>query len=204
MNRKAHWEKVYESQASTEVSWYQPIPSRSLDLIARSGVGPAGEFIDIGGGDSTLVDAFLEHDIGHLTVLDISEAALQHAQARLGPRASTVMWMEADVTRVALPANAYDLWHDRAVFHFIVSDADRGRYVEAMRQSLKPRGHLIMATFASDGPTRCSGLEVARYSPEDLMEVLGTDFELIAHAREVHRTPQGREQPFTYCWCRKR
>jgi SAM-dependent methyltransferase len=194
---------VYLTQAHTDVSWYQPSPALSLDLVARTGVGPESEIIDVGGGDSTLVDALLDRGNRCLTVLDISGAALERARTRLGLRAEAVRWIKADITRADLPTDRFDLWHDRAVFHFLTEDVDRQRYADALRRSLRTGGHLILATFASDGPRRCSGLEVMRYGQHELHAALGSDFQLMASSRMIHRTPAGVEQPFLYCWFRK-
>ncbi len=154
--------------------------------------------IDVGGGDSTLVDALVALNTGAITVLDLSAAALDRAKDRVGPRGLDVTWLEADVVRAALPADAYDIWHDRAVFHFLTDGDDQRRYVAAMTHALRPGGTSIIATFALDGPASCSGLPVARYSAETLAEVLGADFELVRTFRDVHLTPAGAEQRFTY------
>lgn len=204
MDYRAHWEAVYETTRTSEESWYQPQPSRSLELLARIGIGPTSRIIDIGGGDSTLVDSLIERQLGHVTVLDISATALERARARLGSRSREATWIEADVTRASLPLLAFDVWHDRAVFHFLTDARDRRRYVDLVHRSLRTGGHLIIATFALDGPTHCSGLAVGRYSPETLLAALGPGFELISHVREVHRTPAGKEQAFIYACCEKR
>jgi ubiquinone/menaquinone biosynthesis C-methylase UbiE len=204
MDRKAHWEQVYRTNQPADVSWYQSWPTRSLELITQAGVGPESAVIDLGGGDSTLVDALLEQNAGHVTVLDISGAALDRAKARLGVRAEDVTWLEADVTAVELPLAAFDVWHDRAVFHFLTDLGDRRRYVAAARRALRPGGALIVGTFAADGPTRCSGLDVARYSPAALAREFGADFELRASVTDVHRTPAGVEQQYLYAVFRKR
>lgn len=176
IDRRNHWEKVYQTRSSTEVSWYQPTPARSLALLRNAGAGPRTTMIDIGGGDSALVDAVVANALGRVTVLDISSAALARARQRLGPVAGEVTWLEADVTRVALPPAAFDTWHDRAVFHFLTDADDRARYVAVAAAAMRQGGALIMATFAVDGPQRCSGLDVVRYSPEQLAETLGGDF----------------------------
>ena len=165
---KAHWEHVYRTKQPATLSWYQAEPARSLELIAGAGAGPDSTIIDVGGGDSTLVDALLSRGIGRLTVLDLSGAALDRARARLGALAERVTWLEADVTRATLPAGACDIWHDRAVFHFLTHAEARRSYIATAMRALRPGGSAIMATFALDGPTRCSGLDVVRYSPESL------------------------------------
>jgi SAM-dependent methyltransferase len=198
MDRKAHWDRAYEARSPTALSWYQPHLQISLDLIEDSGIGRSGCIIDVGGGASSLVDDLLEYGYEHVTVLDISEKALAEAKARLGARAGDVNWIEGDVTQVALPERAYDLWHDRAVFHFLTDPADRRAYVKAVRQALKPGGSLIVATFAPMGPERCSGLPVARYGPEDLAREFGEGFRIVEARSERHHTPAGKPQEFTY------
>lgn len=197
--RKSHWENIYTIKDSAEVSWYQQHPAISLELINSTGVAKEAQIIDVGGGASTLVDALLAQGFEHLTVLDIASAALEKSKARLGERANGVEWLEADITQVTLPRHNYDLWHDRAVFHFLTDAGDRRSYVNALAESLKPGGHLIVATFATDGPKRCSGLETMRYSPGDLLDAFGDDFRLVESVGEAHRTPFGTEQNFMYC-----
>ena len=203
MDMKAHWESIYSSKAPTDVSWYQSEPHLSLDLITRSGVTPAAQVIDVGGGASTLVDALLARHFQNITVLDISSAAIQHARSRLGAMADRVTWMEADITNVLLQPAYYELWHDRAVFHFLTNPKDRTRYIQAVQRAVRPGGHVIVATFALDGPTRCSGLEVDRYSPDSLHATFGPDFQLIESCNETHQTPANAEQRFVYCYCRR-
>jgi ubiquinone/menaquinone biosynthesis C-methylase UbiE len=203
MNMKTHWDSIYTTKAPTAVSWYQPEPRLSLDLIMRAGIAPTARVIDVGGGASTLVDSLLAQHFQHLTVLDISSAAIQHAQARLGALADAVTWIEADITNVSLPPAHYDLWHDRAVFHFLTNPVDRTTYIQAVQQAVKPGGHVIVATFAPDGPARCSGLEVVRYSPDSLHAAFGPDFQLIESRNETHQTPSNAEQRFVYCYCRR-
>lgn len=203
MERKAHWEGVYTSRQPTEVSWYQAEPTRSVELLREAGAGPDTAIIDIGGGDSTFVDAVLAEQLGRVTVLDISGAALARAQARLGARASEVSWIEADVTRVQLPAQAFDVWHDRAVFHFLTRAEERARYVATAAAALRPGGALLISTFALEGPTRCSGLEVARYGPLELAREFGPAFALERSFADVHRTPSGVEQQFTVAVLRR-
>jgi SAM-dependent methyltransferase len=201
---KTHWNQVYSSRMSDELSWYQREPLQSLMLLAEAGLDSESSIIDIGAGDSTLVDALLERGFRRVTVLDISGAALDRAKARLGARASEITWIEADVTRADLPANAYSAWHDRALFHFLVDPKDRERYVLAAHQALRPGAILIIATFAPDGPTSCSGLMVARYDAHGLAVAFGEGFELLRSMREVHETPTGSEQHFTYALLRRR
>ncbi|MDQ2768733.1 MAG: class I SAM-dependent methyltransferase [Gemmatimonadota bacterium] len=197
MTNEAHWEKVFATKEASEMSWYQAMPIRSLELLREAGAESNTDIIDVGGGDSLLVDTILAGRLGCITVLDISGGALDRARARLGPRASEVTWLRADVTRVDLAANAFDVWHDRAVFHFLTTPDERARYVAAAKSSLRPGGFLIIATFAADGPTTCSGLEVARYSTAALLREFGDDFVLRRDFADVHRTPAGIEQRFT-------
>jgi len=202
MDPRAHWQKVYETKKPTEVSWYQPAARVSSSLIRRVAPDRSAAIIDVGGGASTLVDGLLADGYGSITVLDVSSAALAQASERLGGDAARVTWLEANVLDAALPASAYDVWHDRAVFHFLTEAADRERYVKQVRRSVRPGGYVMVATFASDGPTKCSGLEVARYAPEELHGEFGSDFQLVESAREEHHTPTGAVQPFIYCLCR--
>lgn len=204
MDRKAHWEGVYTTKASTEVSWYQAEPTRSLALLREAGADPSTMIIDVGGGDSTLADTVLAEGLGRMTVLDVSGAALARARARLGPQADEVTWLEADITHVTLPAQAFDVWHDRAVFHFLTAPDDRARYAAAAVSAVRSGGTMLMATFALDGPTRCSGLKVARYSPEGLAQALGDAFTLVRGFADVHRTPAGHEQRFSVAVLRRR
>ena len=203
MNTKPHWEHIYETKAPTQVSWYQEHAQYSLKLIQNTGVSKAGHIIDIGGGASTLVGDLLAAGFQNISVLDVSEHALQIARQRLGARSDDVNWIEADITQVELPEQAYDVWHDRAVFHFLTQSADRQRYVQAVWRTVRKGGHVIVATFAPDSPDHCSGLEVVRYSPETLHDEFGTGFELKDSIRETHHTPFGTEQKFIYCYCRK-
>jgi SAM-dependent methyltransferase len=195
--RKDHWERVYGTRQSTDVSWYQPVPTRSLALLDDAGVGPATALIDVGGGDSTLVDALLDRGFGALTVLDLSGAALARARERVGARADDITWIEADITRAELPTAGYGVWHDRAVFHFLTETDDRARYVATAAASVKPGGMMILATFALDGPTRCSGLDVARYSTDTLAAEFSEAFVLQRGLSDEHTTPSGTTQRFT-------
>jgi len=203
MEYKTHWEHIYHTKDTAQVSWYQLHPRLSLQYIQNTGADKTAHIIDVGGGASTLVDHLLDDGFLHITVLDISAAALEAAKQRLGPRAESVTWLEADITQSALPHHEYDVWHDRAVFHFLTEPRDRQRYVNTVKQAVKPGGHVIVATFANDGPEKCSGLEVARYDPQGLHDEFGTGFELLDSTREEHHTPFGTEQKFIYCYCRK-
>jgi ubiquinone/menaquinone biosynthesis C-methylase UbiE len=193
-----HWNSLYRTKRPDEMSWYQPFPARSIELLLRSGANAASEIIDVGGGDSTFVDALLERGFRHVTVLDISRQALERARTRLGERAAGVTWIEADVRDFKLPANGFDVWHDRAVFHFFTRQEDRERYVAQVAHALRPGGLLIIATFALEGPTRCSGLAASRYDASALAHTLGDEFVLQESVTDVHRTPAGVEQAFTY------
>ncbi len=204
MDRKQHWETVYETKQSADVSWFQPLPTKSLELIEAAGAGLASAIIDIGGGDATLVDSLLNRGYQQITVLDVSGAALRRARTRLGSRAAAVTWVEADVTTAVLPAAAYDVWHDRAVFHFLTEADDRARYVALASESLRPDGTLIVGTFALDGPARCSGLDVVRYSAETLAHEFESAFTFQHGCGDVHATPWGVEQRFTFATLRRR
>ncbi len=197
MTEREHWQKIYEEKAEDEVSWFQGRPAISLDLLARTGVGPAARIVDVGGGASRLVDALLERGHEAVTVLDVAPAALARAQARLGERASRVTWVPADV-RTWRPAVPFDVWHDRAVFHFMVRAEDREAYRATLSLALRRGGHAIVATFASDGPERCSGLPVARWEPETLARELGPELRLVEAVREEHVTPAGKIQRFQF------
>jgi len=203
MNTKTHWEHIYESKAPTQVSWYQEHAQFSLQYIQNTGIRKTGHIIDVGGGTSTLVDDLIGDGFQHISVLDVSGAALRLTQQRLGAQANHVKWIEADITQADLPHQAYDLWHDRAVFHFLTQAEDRQRYVEVVRHAVRTGGHVIVATFAPDGPERCSGLEVVRYSPGSLHSEFGDGFDVVDSTRETHQTPFGTEQKFIYCYCRK-
>ncbi len=176
---------------------------RYFTLIRNTGMPLTARIIDVGGGASTLVDDLLDSGYSEITVLDLSATALAVARARLGPRAAAVRWLEADVLEADLPAYGYDVWHDRAVFHFLISPEDRRAYVRQVLRAVRPGGMVIVATFALDGPLQCSGLEVMRYDAESLHAEFGAPFTLLAHESEAHQTPAGKVQQFTYCLCRK-
>ena len=199
MDRKSHWQRVYATKEPTAVSWYQAHADRSVDLIRAIGVTLGAAIIDVGSGASRLIDDLVAQGYSNITALDLSGSALAATRARLGERGRGVHWMEADVTRASLPAGAFDIWHDRAVFHFLTEPGERRAYVDAATRSLKPGGHVIVATFAEDGPMKCSGLPVQRYSPRELHSEFGPRFELVRSEREVHLTPSGAEQRFVYC-----
>src|SRR5579864_5365278 len=193
-DRKAHWEEVYISKPETGVSWYQAEPRLSLELIRAVAPG-GGRIVDVGGGASVLVDRLLDLPFERIAVLDISETALGKAKSRLGERAGRVEWIVADIAGTH-DIGTFDVWHDRAVFHFLTETADRRRYVELARRTLPEGGHLIVASFADDGPKRCSDLDVCRYNATSLAAELGKDFSLVREARESHTTPWGSQQAF--------
>lgn len=203
MQSKDHWENVYSTKSTDAVSWFQEHAENSLRFIQETGVPLDAAIIDIGGGASTLVDDLLSKGYSNLSVLDLSAAAMLAAQKRLGKQAEQVQWLEADITHVKFPLHAFDVWHDRAVFHFLTSPEDRDAYVQAVLRAVKPGGHVIVATFAEDGPLQCSGLPVKRYNKDELHAEFGETFTLTQHGKESHRTPIGTVQQFTYCYCRK-
>lgn len=202
MESKSHWERVYGTKATTSVSWYQEHAECSLSLLRNTGIAKSAAIIDVGGGASTLVNDLLADGYSDVTVLDLSAAALSAARQRLGARAAKVQWLEADVTEADLPSHRYDVWHDRAVFHFLTEPQQRQAYVETVFRSVKPGGHVIVATFAEDGPTQCSGLPVMRYAASELHAQFGDAFALVKHVKESHHTPSGSVQQFVYCYCR--
>ena len=196
--RRNQWETIYRTKAGDAVSWFQADPSQSLRLLYRVGLAPQSCVIDVGGGDSRLVDSLVAVGLTCLAVLDISPAALDRAKERLGDKASRVQWLPADVT-THWSVTPRDFWHDRAVFHFLTHQRDRRQYIERLRATLKPSGKVVIATFAPDGPEKCSGLPVIRYSPSTLAQELGPQFSLIEHIFDSHRTPWGAVQSFLYC-----
>lgn len=203
MQSKDHWEKVYSTKASDGVSWYQPHAEQSMALIRASGVAKNASIVDVGGGASTLVDDLLADGYNRLTVLDLSAEALAVSQRRLGPPARNVRWIEADITQADFEHHSIDVWHDRAVFHFLTSAQDREAYVRQVLHAVKPGGHVIVATFGENGPLQCSGLPVMRYAPDGLHAEFGQAFTLLSHQEQLHHTPFGTDQQFVYCMCRK-
>jgi 2-polyprenyl-3-methyl-5-hydroxy-6-metoxy-1,4-benzoquinol methylase len=199
---KDHWEGVYTRKNTTEVSWYQSHPEHSLALVETAGRGSAASIIDVGGGASTLVDHLLAAGYRNVTVLDIAHGAIEQAKVRLGEQASRVTWLEGDITGYS-PTRQFDIWHDRAVFHFLTNEEDRSSYLAVLNQALKPEGQVIIATFAENGPAQCSGLNVVCYTPETLSHVLGPAYRLVETGTEDHHTPHGGVQQFLYCrFCR--
>jgi ubiquinone/menaquinone biosynthesis C-methylase UbiE len=202
MDRKQHWDEVYSSKAADSVSWFQEYADRSLAIVRHLRPDLTSRIIDVGGGASTLVDGLLDAGYNDLSVLDLSGAALAVTRKRLGARAQGVNWIEADITCFEPPAQRFDLWHDRAVFHFLTTEDERASYKDILRHCLHRGSHVVIATFAEDGPERCSGLPVVRYSVEALRAELGPGFKLVGHEKELHRTPWGAVQSFLYAWFR--
>jgi SAM-dependent methyltransferase len=196
-SRHTHWQNVYTKKGENEVSWFQENPAPSLELIAQFGATPSSAIIDIGAGASRLVDRLIDRGFKDLTVLDLSEAALETAKARLGSRAAEVHWIVADAT-VWEPPKAYDFWHDRAAFHFLTEECDRAAYVARLERAVKVGGYAIIGTFALDGPERCSGLPVVRYDPDSLGKTLGPGLQLVDTRRHAHATPWGSNQSFQF------
>lgn len=196
-DRKEHWEHVYQNKSPREVSWYQDNPTLSLRLIRNAGIDTDAAVIDVGGGASRLVDKLSEAGFTDLSVLDVSANALAHAKQRLADKVGEVSWFEQDITGFR-PSRKYDLWHDRAVFHFLTQQVDREQYVASLKNGLKYGGHLIIMAFATDGPVKCSGLEIVQYDVPKLMAELGPAFELIEKGYEIHKTPTGHQQKFAY------
>lgn len=203
MEPKTHWEKIYTSKAPNEVSWFQEHAALSQKLIQRVASRKEAQIIDVGGGASTLVDDLLADGNKNITVLDVSEKALEISKRRLGNRSHAVTWMAADITTAEFPRHHFDVWHDRAVFHFLTDPDQRRRYIERVLHAVRPGGHVIVATFSLSGPPKCSGLDVVRYSPGTLHGEFGDTFTLLDHVEEKHKTPFGTEQQFVYCLCKK-
>jgi SAM-dependent methyltransferase len=201
MESKKHWESIYQERAPEEVSWFQPDAATSLQLI-RDAASRSDHVLDVGGGASTLTDGLLKAGFTSVSVLDLSRAALFRTRERLAPGNARVNLIEADVLNVPFVASAVDVWHDRAVFHFLTREVQRERYIQQVRQIVRSGGLVLVATFAEDGPTKCSGLPVIRCSADQLHGVFGADFVLLSSVRENHVTPRGAKQSFVYCLCR--
>ena len=201
MGEQEHWEKVYATNAPTEVGWFRPHLETSIALIERAAGRRSASIIDVGGGTSSLVDDLIGQGYRNITVLDISQAAIDLAKKRLGAESESVQWLRADVTRASLPASSYDLWHDRAVFHFLTRPEQRLAYVRNVASTVKPGGHVIVSTFGPEGPQRCSGLDVMRYDAQSLHEEFGPRFRLGESSKELHHTPFGTTKQFLYCCC---
>jgi 2-polyprenyl-3-methyl-5-hydroxy-6-metoxy-1,4-benzoquinol methylase len=199
---KSHWEKVYTAKSPNQVSWYRPHLETSLALIEQAAGEHSASIIDVGGGESTLVDDLVARGYQNVTVLDISQTAIDVTRKRLKEAAERVQWLAGDVTKLKLERNAYDVWHDRAVFHFLTSIEQRIAYVESVAHAVKTGGHVILSTFGPEGPTKCSGLDVMRYEAESLHDQFGARFRLVESSKELHDTPFGTTQQFLYCYCR--
>jgi 2-polyprenyl-3-methyl-5-hydroxy-6-metoxy-1,4-benzoquinol methylase len=202
MDPKTHWETVYGTKSPETVSWYRPHLETSLSLIERAAGGLAASIIDVGGGESTLVDDLLARKYENVTVLDISQTAIDVTKKRLGLAARRVHFLIADITEEKLERGAYDVWHDRAVFHFLTSPEHRAAYVRNLAHAVRPGGHVIVSTFGTEGPTKCSGLDVNRYDAESLHAQFGVRFRLVESSKELHRTPFNTIQQFLYCYCK--
>jgi SAM-dependent methyltransferase len=203
MGNREHWEGIYESRAPDSVSWYRRHLDRSLAFIEECELSSNAHIVDVGGGASTLVDDLLARGYKNISVADISEAALETSKRRLGENAVTVEWVVGDVTTHLFDAGSVDLWHDRAVFHFLIEQEPRDAYIEALRRAVAPGGFVMIATFGPNGPEKCSGLPVQRYSAEEIAGTLGTEFELIDSAAEKHTKPSGGVQEFAYALCKR-
>lgn len=201
VDTQAHWERVYGTNAPTEVSWFRPHLETSLALVERVADDRSASIIDVGGGESTFVDDLIHRGYCNVTVMDISQTAIEHTRKRLDSASEQVAWLVADITRAGLPAHSYDVWHDRAVFHFLTEPEQRLAYVRQVASAVKPGGHVIVGTFGPEGPGKCSGLDVMRYDADSLHAEFGTHFRLIESSRELHDTPFGTTQQFLYCYC---
>jgi 2-polyprenyl-3-methyl-5-hydroxy-6-metoxy-1,4-benzoquinol methylase len=202
MDAKTHWEKVYATKEPEAVSWYRAHLETSLALIERAAHSRSASIIDIGAGESTLVADLLATGYENITVLDVSQTAIDVTKKRLGLLAKQIDWIVADITQAQLKPLAYDVWHDRAVFHFLTSIEQRAAYVRQATHAVKPGGYVIVSTFGPEGPTKCSGLEVVRYDAESLHDQFGGRFRLIESSKELHHTPFGTTQQFLYCCCK--
>ncbi len=203
MDAKNHWNNVYGTKAPNAVSWYAPHLVESLAFIRRTGMPKSAAVIDVGGGEATLVDDLLGHGYSDVSVLDLSSKALQVCRERLGPRGGNVKWIAANVLEHGFEPNSIDIWHDRAVFHFLTEERDRRAYVQQVMKALRPGGYAIVGTFGPEGPEACSGLPVARYDARTLHNQFGGAFSLIDSSTSVHTTPWGAPQQFVYCFCRR-
>jgi SAM-dependent methyltransferase len=202
MNVGAHWDGVFTNKAPDEVSWYRPHLDLSLDLIQHCAHSRSAAIIDVGAGESTLVDDLLARNYEHLTILDVSRTAIDKTRARLGKIADRIHWIVGDITTISLPSQAFDVWHDRAVFHFLVDAQQRRKYVRAVFNAVRPGGYVIVSTFGPEGPTKCSGLDVMRYDANSLHREFGRRFRIEESADEMHHTPWGAVQQFIYCCCK--
>ena len=202
MELNTYWDRIYNTKASNAVSWYRPHLETSLELIRRVASERTASIIDVGGGESTLVDDLVSHGYVNPTVFDISSVAIDKTKERMGSTSNEVRWLVGDITTAELEPHAYDVWHDRAVFHFLTAQSDRFAYVRQVARSVRKGGHVIVSTFGPDGPTKCSGLDVVRYDADSLHREFGIQFRLLGSSKEVHQTPFGTVQQFLYCYCR--
>ena len=202
MESKAHWEKVYQTKAPDAVSWYAPHLDTSLKLIEQASPDKQAAIIDVGGGESTLVDDLLSRGYKNLSVLDISQTAIDVAKRSIGNAQHRVHWYCNDILTAQLPEAQFNVWHDRAVFHFLTTPEQRKAYVRQVLRSVKVGGHVIISTFGTEGPEKCSGLDVMRYDPESLHDQFGKSFRLIQSSTELHHTPFDTDQQFLYCFCK--
>ncbi|HEX3354339.1 MAG TPA: class I SAM-dependent methyltransferase [Terriglobales bacterium] len=202
MDAQTHWENIYGKKSPDEVSWYRPHLEKSLDLIERAASERSASIIDVGGGESTLVDDLVARGYRNITVLDISQTAIDVTKTRLASASENIHWLVGDVCSADLGPHSYDVWHDRAVFHFLTAMDTRTAYVRQVAKAVKPGGHVIVSTFGPEGPTKCSGLDVVRYDAESLHEEFGVRFRLLGSSTELHQTPLGTTQQFLYCFCR--
>src|SRR6478672_4093705 len=202
MNVQNHWERIYGTKAPEAVSWYRPHLEISLQLIERAAPDLSASIIDVGGGESTLVDDLLARGYKNVTVLDVSQTAIGVSKKRLGEASDRVKWLVVDITKGKLAPRAYDVWHDRAVFHFLTTIDERTAYVQQVAHAVKSGGYVIVSTFGPEGPTKCSGLDVVRYDAESLHDEFGKRFRLLESSKQLHHTPFGTLQQFLYCWCR--
>lgn len=201
-DRKKHWEKIYQTKQLNEVSWFQPTPETSLDFIRQFNVPTTAKIIDIGGGDSFLVDNLLDKCYQDITVLDISEAAIERAKQRLGERATKVKWIVADAAKFQ-PTEKYDFWHDRAAFHFLTDEQEISNYLDTAQKNIRPTGVLVIGTFSEQGPKKCSGIEIKQYSENSMTVRLKNFFEKIKCITIDHKTPFDTIQNFVFCSFRK-
>ncbi len=202
MDAQTHWENIYGKKAPDAVSWYRPHLERSLDLIEHAAPARSACIIDVGGGESTLVDDLLARGYHNITVLDISQTAIDVTKKRLTSASENIRWLVGDVSAADLESHTYDVWHDRAVFHFLTAVDARTAYVRQVAKAVKPGGHVIVSTFGPEGPTKCSGLDVVRYDAKSLHKEFGVRFHLLGSSTELHQTPFGTTQQFLYCFCR--
>jgi len=201
MDTQGHWEDIYGTKTPAEMSWFRPHLETSLALIERVASDRSASIIDVGGGESTLVDDLIGRGYCNVTVMDISPTAIEHTKKRLGLASQQVTWLVADITQACLRAHSYDVWHDRAVFHFLKEPAQRLAYVRQVASAAKQGGHVIVGTFGPEGPDKCSGLDVMRYDADSLHAEFGSRFRLVESSKELHHTPFGTTQQFLYCYC---